>query len=186
MELRYETVMEENNLSERELPQDAKNAIATIKSSLRLAELRENRGQDATQYYEKAKSFDNFVVKEILDLVNGDNTEPEDDSEESENEYEKLQNEYDLEDDEDDEDEEPNESKENYVPKGDAGLINKELSELYKNNKLDLQINEIQSFAPNCYETIFDCYEEGEQNGIETNEYSLIEYDKQKYKLTKI
>jgi hypothetical protein len=177
MELEYEKVMEEYNLSERELPSDAVNAISAIKSALRLAKIRESKNQDSSQYYEKAKSFDNFVVREIYDLVN--NTEendemPENDfEEESEEQYEQQNQEQEY-------------QKEEYMPKGDGLKINNELFEIYKNGKTEISIDELKNLAPNCYETIFDCYEEGEENGIQTNEYTLIEYDKQKYKLTKI
>ena len=47
-------------------------------------------------------------------------------------------------------------------------------------------INEIKNLAPNSYDCLFECYEDGEQNGIQTTEYSLIEFEEQKYKLTKI
>lgn len=178
MELEYLKVMEEYNLSERELPTDAINAISAIKSAMRLAKLRELKRQDATQYYEKAQSFDRFVVKEIQDLIN--NTEENGDMPDTDFVDEELDedsvNEY-----EQDEDEE----QEEYKPKGDGIKINSELAELYKNGKTEIEINELKNLAPNCYETIFDCYEANGENGIQTNDYNLIEYEKQKYKLTK-
>lgn len=171
MELQYLTVLEENNVNERELPQDAKNGIKEIKNALRLAKLREAKGYNPENYYKKAKTFDKWVTYEIYDFINGtDNNEdiPEVDVEEEQNEKENQEQNIEK------------------VAKGDGASINKELSELYKNGKTDLSINEIKGLAPNSYDTLFDCYEEGEQNGIQTSEYALIEYDEQKYKLTKI
>ena len=71
-------------------------------------------------------------------------------------------------------------------PKGDANKINFELENLFKNNKLEVTINEIKSLAPNIYNILFEIYEKGEENGVETSQYRLVEFEEQKYKLTKI
>ena len=40
----------------------------------------------------------------------------------------------------------------------DVNKINNELYELYKNNKTELKIDEIKSYAPTTYKAIFDVY----------------------------
>lgn len=178
MELEYLRVLEEHNINEKELPADAITGIKDIKSAIRLAKVREAKGENSEQYYKKAKTLDKWVTYEILDFINdsdenGDKPDFGTDKEEQEEQQQESVVEKNK---------EPKELKK---PIGDGNKINAELAELYKNGKTDLSINEIRSLAENCYETIFDCYEEGGENGIETSEFSLIEYEEQKYKLTK-
>jgi hypothetical protein len=72
------------------------------------------------------------------------------------------------------------------TPEQKTGLsIEKELEELYKAGKLELEVAEIKSNAKNAYEAIFENYEDGEENGVVTNKYSLIETSDLIFKLTK-
>jgi exoribonuclease R len=53
--------------------------------------------------------------------------------------------------------------------------IDQELDKLYATGKTSFEIDEIRSSARNTYKEIWDNYEEGEQNGIMTSKYSLLE-----------
>ena len=57
---------------------------------------------------------------------------------------------------------------------------------MYKSGKQEWTIDEIRNSGKTTYNAIFEIYSEDEQNGVKTTNYSLLEIEKQKYKLTKI
>ena len=57
-----------------------------------------------------------------------------------------------------------------------AGLkIESELKALFEAGNKQMDIEDLQSDAPSCYEILFDTYEPEEDNGIETTRYKLLE-----------
>lgn len=179
MELEYLKVLKQHGVSEKELPEDALEGIKEIKSTVRIAKLRESKGESPDKYFKKVKTLDKWVTYEILDFIN-DSDENGEKPEFDDDDADKNNGKADADKNNDD-----SGSKKEKTPTGDPVKINMELAELFKNGKTDLTISEIKSIAPNCYDTIFDCYEDGEENGIETSEFSLLEYEEQKYKITK-
>lgn len=183
MELQYVKELEKHGLQVKDLPEDARTGIREINKALSFIKMGEAKGKiTSPDAIKKIKAMDKWVLYEIYDLV-GD----KDDNEE-EIPYESEDVQDDLEDDneDDNEDYEEEERKSNLSTNVDGNKIDFELNELYKTGKLEYNINELKSVAPNIYKAIFDIYEKGEENGVETNNYSLIEFEEQKYKLTKI
>ena len=67
-----------------------------------------------------------------------------------------------------------------------AKKVESELKSLYDSEKNSLTLQQLKSAAPVCYATIFEIYKEGEENGIETTRYRLVETEKEQFELTKI
>ena len=65
------------------------------------------------------------------------------------------------------------ESKEIDVKKGHA--IEKELEKIVSSGKKEILLEELKQLAPESYEVIFSNYKKGEQNGIETTRYNVLE-----------
>jgi hypothetical protein len=189
MELQYEKAMKENGLEYNDLNEEAKVGIIEINKSLRAISLKGENGKPPSKTtVNKIKTMDKWVYYEILDMLQDtDNNEDEIpyDSEDVIEEIEEERNNY-MEDEKEEVEEKVNKPKQMEQPKGDANKINFELENLFKNNKLEVTINEIKSLAPNIYNILFEIYEKGEENGVETSQYRLVEFEEQKYKLTKI
>ena len=64
--------------------------------------------------------------------------------------------------------------------------IEAELKSLYDSNNREISARDLKSQAPKTYNVIFQNYEEGETNGIETSYYRLIEKENQVYSISKI
>jgi len=63
--------------------------------------------------------------------------------------------------------------------------IDAELSAIVESGKTSITFDELKSLAPKAYNVLFDTYEEGEQNGIITTYYKLVETDKEVFNITK-
>lgn len=61
--------------------------------------------------------------------------------------------------------------------------IDLELDKLFKSEKTSLTIDQIKSTSPKTYDSIFEEYNEGGENGVITSNYSLIENGEQVYLL---
>jgi hypothetical protein len=180
MELQYVKELEKHSLQVKDLPEDARTGIREINKALSFIKMGEAKGKTTSpDAIKKIKAMDKWVLYEIYDLV-GDK---DDNDEQIPYESEDVQD--DLEDEEQDDNEEE-ERKSNLTTNVDGNKINLELTELFQTGKTEFTINEIKSSSPTIYKAIFDIYEKGEENGVETNNYSLIEFEGQKYKLTKI
>jgi hypothetical protein len=95
---------------------------------------------------------------------------------------EEEEEEVEVDDEENDSHKERNES--NDV---EMGLkIEAELKSLYDSNNREISARDLKSQAPKTYNVIFENYEEGETNGIETSYYRLIEKENQVYSISKI
>jgi len=68
---------------------------------------------------------------------------------------------------------------------GKEAAVEIELLNLSKSDKNSLSLSELKKSAPSTYELIWDGYKEGEENGIETNRFSLMETEKETFTLTK-
>ncbi len=67
-----------------------------------------------------------------------------------------------------------------------AVKIESELKNLFESGQKTLTLEEIKKGAPVSYKDIFESYKEGEENGVETSRYSLLEKkdEKQTFELT--
>lgn len=188
MELQYVAELEKRGLQVKDLPEDAKTGIKEIKKALDFIKLGEAKGKKTSpDAIKKIKAMDKWVLYEIYDMESGE------DKNEDEIPYESDDIKEDLEDsetDSEDEDESEQEKKENSQPvnssTSNGPKIEAELAAMYKSGKQDWTIDEIRSAGKNTYNAIFEIYIDGEQNGVKTSNYSLLEIEKQKYKLTKV
>ena len=159
--LAYEKLMEENQITFDELPQDAKTQINGIKKIVHALNMTEKRGQKPTSAtMEKLRINDKHVVREILDYM-----------EEVDSKQGPLPNNPDQVVEEIENAMSPEEK-----AKFDEGVsLEAELEVLSKAGKSVLSIDELKSEAGKCYAKIFKTYEDGQPNGIVTSKYSLIE-----------
>tara|TARA_R110000868_G_scaffold181220_10_gene422110 strand:- start:1959 stop:2522 length:564 start_codon:yes stop_codon:yes gene_type:complete len=187
MELQYVKELEKHSLQVKDLPEDARTGIREINKALSFIKMGEAKGKKTSpDAIKKIKAMDKWVLYEIYDLLRGEDDNDDEIPYESEDVQDDLKNdneEY-YEEDLDDDDEQDKTSK--LTTNVDGNKINLELTELFQTGKTEFTINEIKSSSPTIYKAIFDIYEKGEENGVETNNYSLLEFEEQKYKLTKI
>jgi len=173
MELLYKKEMEKHGLSVAELPEDAQTGIENINDVLKAFRMVEKKGQKPTdKALKKLRAMDKWVLYEIYDYLN-DTDKNDDDIP------------FDAEDVIDDVNSGKKDNDDNSGIEADPlGLkIESELETLYTSGKKLLTIDEIQDNAPQTYSVLFDAYEDGEQNGIITSKYSLIEGTDRKFTL---
>ena len=173
MELLYVKSMEQNNLTYDELPADAKIGIDQINDILKSKRMLEKVGKSLTQKaLAKIKAHDKWVHYEILDFVHDtDNNEDEaPDLDEVEDEIDKKLN--------DDNKEDMVDETQNDETTKKGLIIEQELESMYTNGHLSCNIEEIKNLAPVTYNLLFDTYNEGEENGVVTSKFSIIENNK--------
>jgi len=64
-------------------------------------------------------------------------------------------------------------------------LSEKELLEMHTSGKVDWHSDEIKAKYKNTYNTLFDNYVDGEENGIETTNFKLIEKSEEIFTISK-
>lgn len=160
MELKYEEALQEYDLKVSDLPEDAQTGIDNINDVIKGISMLEKKGKRPTaKTLRKLKAMDKWVYYEILDVVHG----TEKNEEEMPHDKEEL-----LED--------IKENTQNETSGDETGYeIEAELQRLHESGKTEYTIEEIQGKAKKTYDILFKTYENGEENGIVTNLYSLIE-----------
>jgi len=182
MELAYKKVMAENNLTLEQLPEDAKIGVKEVELAANSIRLTETRKQTVKpDKFEKLKVLDKWCVREILDFVEGTNKNtnmPNITAKEIITGIEKDNSTTTPAD---------TRSAEEIAQFELGTAIDAELKTQHDAGKVELTLAEIKTACPKAYAEIFSAYKEGEDNGVETTHYSLIELkDKtETYKLTK-
>jgi hypothetical protein len=186
MELQYVKELEKRGLQVKDLPEDARTGIKEISKALSFIKMGEAKGKKTSpDAIKKIKAMDKWVLYEIYDIQSGEEENEDEIPYESEDVKDSLDDFDSEEESEESNDEQPIETK--YTKSnGDGAKVSMELELMFKKGKVDWTIDEIKNTAINTYNAIFEVYSEGEQNGVKTIEYALIETEKQKYKLTKI
>jgi hypothetical protein len=167
MKYAYEKLMEENDLTIAELPADAKQGINQIKKIEKAIKLVQGRGKSVSNdTINQIRVNDKWIVREILDYLEDKDIDRGEMPNSAEDVIESIE--------------------EDNTPTADPkGLkIDKELKALFDAGKTSLTIDEIRSSARNAYDVIFETYERGGDNGVETSYYSLIEQQDGDYSLT--
>jgi hypothetical protein len=188
IDLQYVKELENYNLKVKDLTEDGKTGVSEIKKTLDYIRRGENSGKTPSdEVLRKIKTIDKWVCFEIYDMVEDTDENDDEIPYDSEEIIEELEEEY-AEDEDDDsgEDEQPQNVQKIVKTNADGNRINSELVELGKSGKNEYTIDEIKRIAPTTYKAIFDTYQKGEDNGVQTKTHSLIEFENQKYKLTKI
>lgn len=175
MELLYKKSMEEYGLSYEELPEDAQLGIDQVNEVLKSQRMLEKVGKSLTsRALKKLKLYDKWVHLEILDFVyeTDNNKAPAPNLEDVEDEIEDKLN------GDEDEDMDDNDNTQDDATTQKGLRIESELETMYANGKLSSTIEEIKRLAPTTYNHLFDTYEAGEENGVVTTRFSLIENNK--------
>lgn len=174
IELKYEALLKQHNISEAELTSAAKTAINAVKNALRGVALQEGKGRTASPAtVEKITTNDGFACSEIEKYVIEKGKSNEDAQKKAEEERIAA---------------EKKKAEENQEPKVDPkGVkIDEEILAAIKAGKTELSLEELKTTCPTTYSVVFDSYKEGEDNGVETSHFSAIEKEKEKFILSKI
>lgn len=169
LNLKYESLLKSNNLTIDDLPEDSQTGIQGIKDVVGAIKMRTGRGKPVSdKIMKKLAVLDKWVCQEIRDFVNDKDTNgeipinPDEIVDEIKNDG-SGQNEPDK-----------------------TGLkIDEELQALFDTGKTQLTIEELRESAKTAHKVIFDNYEDGEENGLRTSKFSLIETSDEVFELKK-
>lgn len=180
MEFKYKKLMEENDLTVNQLPEDAQTGISEINKVLRAISMIEKKGKKVSALaLKKLTTMDKWVTYEILDYLHDTDNNDDDMPLDAEDVIDELNK--------DGKNKPVNEpvNKPNDTTQVDqVGLrIEEELDRLFESGKTSYTIDEIRSKASKTYKELWDSYEENEQNGIVTTKYSLIEDSNKNFNL---
>jgi hypothetical protein len=151
MQLAYQKIMAEYNLTNEELPSEIKDDIKEIQKIVNNIKAIKGRGQSPQQsLMDNLKKRDRLLVNDIEDYY----------EDKSENEEESQMNKVD-----------------NNIAEGLS--LESELENLYKTGVKDINISDLKNSCPKCYSKIFSTYEKGGDNGIKTSRFSIIEIKEQ-------
>jgi len=176
MELRYEKAMEEYNLSYADLSEDAKVGIEGIKDVMKGVSMMERKGKKVTpKTMNKIKTMDKWVYFEILDQIHGTDENEDEMPEDPEEVMQEIQ-----------EQAQGAEQPKQMTEEEKVGYeIDAELKKMFESGKKEWSIEEVKSAAKKTYNVLFDTYEEGDENGIKTTNYSLLEQGEQTFVISK-
>jgi len=186
MQLGYEKLLRSYNIEVTDLDEDVQIGIKQLED-LKAKILSKRRiGQDVTpESMKKIKFLDSSIIREILDYIDDNDLEEEDEEESiSKNKF-KEDEEEDKEEDEEEDEEEFQEAYNNDMSLGNT--LDLEFQDLLKSGQSEFALDYFRSNAPTVYDVIFENYDNSEENGIETSNYTLIETSlgSQNFKLTK-
>lgn len=182
----YEKLMAEHKLTVAELPADAQMGIRSIKdieTAVRLAEKKGATVRPAT--LEKIKTFDKWVVREILDYMEDKETNTPAAPVAAATIIAEIKEET------------PAastatpaaataEPKKEETPVDAEGVIcDKEFAEMLKAGKAEVTLDELKALAPTAYSIVFKHHTNDLTNGITTTYYVLSEVTTNNYKLVK-
>lgn len=152
----YEKLMEQEGLELSALPEDARIGIETIAKMNRVIALTESKGKKIRpEVHKKIAANDKWVTREILDFLENKDSKQTPKAPHTEEEIKK-----DIEQDAVD-------------PKGVA--IDEELKALVEKGIKELKAAELKEKAPTAYSVIFQNYEDGGENGVDTTYYEVRE-----------
>jgi len=164
MKLGYEKLMEENEISLTDLPRNLQVAVTELTELKNRVLAKTNIGQNVSeQTIERIKVKDEFLIKEIYDL------------------FEDEQEEDDSEDDSED-------IEDNDMNIEDGARIDQELFVLYKNGTTKISFAQLKNSSHATFEHLWNAYSAGEENGIVTSNFELIEteIDSEEFNLNKL
>jgi len=179
MELQYKKALEKNNLNISDLPEDAQTGISEINSVLRAFNMLEKKGGKPTaKSLKKLKAMDKWVYYEILDYLHDTDKNDDDIPFDADDVKDDLTN-----DSNDNSKSTDDVNDDNIEPDALGIKIEAELDGLYQSGKTVYSIEELGDKATETYNVLFDLYQDGEENGIVTTKYSLLEDKDKTYKL---
>ena len=174
----YEKLMEENNISLTELPEDAKTGIASLKNIELAISMAQKKAAKNNKTFvpsaatnSKIKAYDKWVTGEIVDYLDEKDTNPDAPKDDAVDIVDAVAAEAKAA--EEAEKKKKNEKVDIDFTKGDA--IDQELKVLYETNKRLLNINDLRDAAPKTYASIHESYKAGDENGVMTSNFLLKE-----------
>lgn len=183
MELQYVKLMEANNLDESGLSDKAKIGVKEIKKALQGASLAERNGRTVSKsVLDKIEMLDENITAIIeRDLAAKTDAKAKSDAEA------KAKAEAEAKAKEEAEKSKKNDNVEDVKAADPKGVkIDQDLAEALKNGKNKVSLAELKSISKTAYDIIFDSYEDGGQNGVETSHYSVIETEKEVFTISKL
>lgn len=167
MERGYQILLRENDLTEAELPKDAKVLISSIRDGEKAMKLNSSKGKTITETAkDKLRLLDEQAVAKILEYIE-EKEEQEELRKKEQEEEERKKNEGKL--------QKTEESKNAEEPDAKGLKVDQELAAAILAGKTKLTQEELKELAPVAYDLVFDNYEQGGENGVQTSFYSLIE-----------
>ena len=169
--------MKEEGLELSDLPKDAQTCIKEIKKAERGVAMQRGKGREPSEAVtNKLSMLDKQATREILEHLDNDNsnTDANDNESDNDNTSQSTANTNDA------------EKKEDVVIDTKGYAIEKELAQLYNDGVKEITIDDIQKKAQTCYSVIFDSYEDGQENGVETSRYKLAETSNEVFVLSKL
>jgi hypothetical protein len=185
MEFKYKKLMEENDLTLNQLPEDAQTGVAEINKVLRAISMLEKSGKKVSAgALKKVTTMDKWVTYEILDYLHDTDKNDDDMPIDADDVIDELNKDGKNKHVNKPIDKPINEPIDN-IQVDQVGLrIEEELDRLFESGKTSYTIDEIRGKANKTYKELWDSYEEDEQNGIVTTKYSLIEDKEKNFNLT--
>jgi len=181
MELKYKQAIQNNNLSVGELPEDAQTGIDNINDVLRALNMLEKKGKKPTaKTLRKLKAMDKWVHYEILDYLHDTDKNVDEIPHDSDEIVD------DIKDDIKTDTTTTNDDEKKPVELDDHTKLGLKIEEGFSkmiSEKSEWDIEEIRKNNKPAYDLLFDTYEEDEENGITTSNYSLIEQEDLSYTL---
>jgi hypothetical protein len=174
MELGYEKLMRENNLTLNDLNEDARNGIANVKAVMIVVNRESKKGKSVSDLtWSKVRTNDKWICGEILETLDGKHRNNEDEAPHTEQEI--------IEEIEEDEEIDESENVSDLI-----GIqIDSDFDVAFKSDNTKLSLEDIKSTSPTAYDIIWKTYKANEKNGITTTFFNLIETEKHIFTLTK-
>lgn len=205
MQLGYEKLMETYGIEVKDLPEETKIMIKTVDVLKKQMQGKLTIGENVSESaIAKIKAQDKYIITDLLDYIEENDLEREDDEDEGEDDKDDKENiedpddsndDFDDDDSEDEEDDDDEDDSDDQGEEDQGGMedsfeigdkLDLEFQELKGSGIAEISLNDLREKAPFVYEIIFENYEEGEQNGVQTSNFKLVETEpgSQKFTLT--
>lgn len=174
MQLGFEKLMSSYDISINDLDEDVQTGIKQLETLKKSVESKRRIGQEiTTETLKKIKFLDSSIIREILDYIEENDLEEgneEDEEDSNDNEFSD-----DNEENEEDSDENEEEDDENEYDMNLGDLLDQEFTAMKKSGKTEFSMDYLRSNSPNIYQVIWDNYDDGEENGIQTSNFTFTE-----------
>lgn len=199
MQLGYEKLMDEYDLTAEDFDKETQAGIRSITHLKNLIESKIRVGSIiTTEAIDKIKFADKSLISEILDYIEDNDLDKSDDDDKEDLEADTKGGNADngdgSNDDADNEEDDDREDEEGENDMGDEGstdigdILDNEFRNLLSQGMTNVRLDQLRGSAPKTYDIIWESYENGEINGIETSFFRLFETapDSLQFTLSKI
>jgi hypothetical protein len=180
MQLGFEKLMSSYDIELTDLDDDVQTGIKQLETLKKSVESKRRIGQEITpETLKKIKFLDSSIIREILDYIE------ENDLEEGSEEEEEDDNDFSDDNNDNEEEEEESDEDENEYDMNLGDLLDQEFTAMKKSGKTEFSMDYLRSNSPSIYQVIWDNYDDGEENGIQTSNFTFTETEigSQKFKL---